>query len=254
VGEVGTGKSALAAALLRNSGTPGVRVIDCAALEGWGTAEAALSEPGEASVLFERLLDLPSVHQPRLISWLERNAAGPRRRIVATAAVADEVELRAGVLRQDLVDRLAVQVIRVPPLRERRDDIAALAVDLVHELAPDRELPPQPLTQEALDFLQGYTWPGNVRQLQNVLRRTLLLRPHGQIDVGALPPDLVLTSGGPRRGLMEQVEGETILRTLQATGGNIARAAEVMGLSRATVYRRLHTYRAQRRSPPAAPC
>jgi transcriptional regulator of acetoin/glycerol metabolism len=253
VGEPGAGKSALAAALLRNGGTPGVRVVDCASLDSWGAIETALAEPGDQSVLFEGVLDLPVAQQPHLISWLERNAAGARRRIVATAAVADEAALRAGVLRQDLVDRLAVEVIRVPPLRERRDDIAALAVDLVHELAPERELPPQPITQEALEILQAYAWPGNVRQLHNVLHRTLLLRPHGQIDVGALPPDLVLTSAGPRRGLMEQVEGETILRTLQATGGNVAKAAEVMGLSRATVYRRLHAYRALRRPTPPGP-
>jgi transcriptional regulator of acetoin/glycerol metabolism len=86
-----------------------------------------------------------------------------------------------------------------------------------------------------------------VRQLQNVLRRAHSLRPHGQIDVESLPPDLVLAAAEPRFGLIDQLEGEAILRTLQSTGGNVSKAAHVMGLSRATVYRRLHAYRAQGR-------
>jgi transcriptional regulator of acetoin/glycerol metabolism len=89
-----------------------------------------------------------------------------------------------------------------------------------------------------------------VRQLQNVLRRGLLLHAHGQIDVKALPPDLVLGAAKPRFGLIEQLEGEAILRTLESTGGNVSKAAQVTGLSRATVYRRLHAYRAQSRNIP----
>ena len=107
----------------------------------------------------------------------------------------------------------------------------------------------QPISKEALAVLQTYQWPGNVRQLQNALRRAFLLRPRGQIDIEVLPSELVLGAAEPRFGLIEQLEGEAILRTLQSTGGNVSKAALIMGLSRATVYRRLHAYRAQGRTP-----
>jgi len=152
-------------------------------------------------------------------------------------------------LRQDLLDRLAVHVIRVPPLRERADEIQDIALEIVRDLSNDTGYLTQPISREALAVLQTYQWPGNVRQLQNVLRRALLLRPHGQIDIESLPPELVLAAAEPRFGLIEQLEGEAILRTLQSTGGNVSKAAQVMGLSRATVYRRLHAYRAQGRTP-----
>jgi DNA-binding NtrC family response regulator len=152
-------------------------------------------------------------------------------------------------LRQDLLDRLAVHLIRVPPLRERGDEIQGLALEIVRDLTRDAGYMTQPISREALTVLQTYGWPGNVRQLQNVLRRALVLRPRGQIDIEALPPELVLAAAEPRFGLIEQVEGEAILRTLQSTGGNVSKAAALMGLSRATVYRRLQAYRTQGRTP-----
>jgi transcriptional regulator of acetoin/glycerol metabolism len=200
----------------------------------------------DGTVLLERLLDLQPPLQARLVGLLDSPRSRPR--ILATASVDTEAELRSGPLRHDLLDRLAVQVVRVPPLRERAHEIQEIALEVVRELTGDYL--PQPISKEALGVLQTYQWPGNVRQLQNVLRRALLLRPRGQIDMEALPPELVLAAAEPRFGLIEQLEGEAILRTLQSTGGNVSKAALLMGLSRATVYRRLHAYRAQGRTPP----
>jgi len=249
VGESGSGKSAVAAALHRNMSGAELRIIDCASLEDWTDCLRLLTPGRDGTVLLERLLDLPPSLQARFVGLLDSDPAPPSRRIVATASVGSEAELRSRALRQDLLDRLAVHVIRVPPLRERGDEIEDLALEIVRGLIRDGGYLAQPISREALSVLRTYHWPGNVRQLHNVLRRALLLCPRGQIDVEALPPELVLGAKEPRFGLIEQLEGEAILRTLQSTGGNVSKAAQVIGLSRATVYRRLHAYRAQGRTP-----
>jgi transcriptional regulator of acetoin/glycerol metabolism len=246
IGEPGSGKSALVTALQRNTGGGAPRVIDCVSVDSW--TDNLLEEAGDSPVLLERILDLKPALQARLVGWLDGRDEGARPRLFATACVADELALRSSGLRRDLVDRLAVHVVRVPPLRERGDEVEEIALEVIQDVTHGRGYVNQPLSKEALAILHGYPWPGNVRQLQNVLRRVLLVHTHGEIGVADLPPDIVLGVSEPRRGLIEQLEGEAILRTLQSTGGNVSRAAQVMGLSRATVYRRLHAFRAQRRA------
>jgi transcriptional regulator of acetoin/glycerol metabolism len=254
LGEPGSGKSALAAALHRNSGNGRLYSVDCALLEHWADCRRAFSptptQSRDGTLLLERVLDLRPALQARLVGLLDSQHSPSGPRIVTTASVGNESELRSRALRQDLLDRLAVHIIRVPPLRERGDEIQDIALQVVQELTHDRGYVTQPISKEALAVLRTYNWPGNVRQLQNVLRRGLLLHAHGQIDVKALPPELVLGAAKPRFGLIEQLEGEAILRTLESTGGNVSKAAQVTGLSRATVYRRLHAYRAQSRNIP----
>jgi transcriptional regulator of acetoin/glycerol metabolism len=247
IGEAGSGKSALVSALQRNAGGGEPKVIDCVSLESWADCLRLLEEAADNAVLLERLLDLKPALQARLVGWLDAREEGARPRIFATACVADELALRSSALRRDLVDRLAVHVVRMPPLRERSDEVEQIALEVIQDVTHGRGYVNQPVSKEALAILSGYPWPGNVRQLQNVLRRVLLVHTHGEIGVADLPPDIVLGASEPRRGLIEQLEGEAILRTLQSTGGNVSKAAQVMGLSRATVYRRLHAFRAQRR-------
>ena len=102
---------------------------------------------------------------------------------------------------------------------------------------------PRPaISDQALTVLASYRWPGNVRQLQNVLYRALALRPRAWIDVRTLPAEIVANAGSRQLGRIEQLEVDAILGALRTTGGNVSRAAEHLGLSRATVYRRLHAY------------
>src|SRR5262249_24614466 len=136
-------------------------------------------------------------------------------RVVATACVADELALRSSTVRRDLVDRLAVHVLRVPPLRERADEVEEIVLEVIQDVTHGRGYVNQPVSNEALGILRGYPWPGNVRQLQNVLQRVLLVHTHGEIGVADLPPDIVLGASEPARGLIEQLEAEAILRTLQ---------------------------------------
>jgi transcriptional regulator of acetoin/glycerol metabolism len=221
-------------------------VIDCASVDDWPACQRLFSPGAEGTVLLERLLDLPPSLQARLVGLLDSEDPPSQPRILATVSVDTEAELRGRALRQDLLDRLAVHVIRVPPLRERADEIADIALEIARELRGVGYMS-QLISSEAHAALRAYRWPGNVRELRNVLRRAISLRPHGQIDIEALPPNLALAVAEPRFGLIEQLEGEAILRTLHSTGGNVSKAAHVMGLSRATVYRRLHAYRAQGR-------
>jgi DNA-binding NtrC family response regulator len=181
---------------------------------------------------------------------LDVQAATHSFRIIATACVKDESELRGESLRHDLVDRLAVFLVRVPPLRERSDEIEEIALQMLQQLTHGRGYASPPLTPDAASILQAYWWPGNVRQLHNVLRRAVAAAPRGPIDSDALPPEIVLSTSDSRLSLIEQLEGQTILRTLESTAGNVSRAAQLMGLSRATVYRRLHAYRARRQPVP----
>jgi transcriptional regulator of acetoin/glycerol metabolism len=248
IGEAGSGKSALVSALWRNAGGGALRVIDCVSLDSWADCAHLLEEAGDEAVLLERLLDIEPALQARLVGWLDACNQTARPRVFATACVADELALHSSALRRDLVDRLAVNVLRVPPLRERGDEIEEIALEVIQDITHGRGYVNQPVSTEVLRILRGYPWPGNVRELQNVLRRVLLIHSHGEIGVADLPPDIVLGASEPRRGLIEQLEGEAILRTLQSTGGNVSKAAQVMGLSRATVYRRLHAFRTQRRA------
>jgi transcriptional regulator of acetoin/glycerol metabolism len=248
VGEVGAGKSTLALALHRQSSAASraLLTLDGALVSkrAWEARWRLACKLGRADMLLiERLLDLPPSLQAQLVAWLDATPAANRPRILSTAAVDSEEELRSSGLRLDLLDRLAVNVVRVPPLRERADEIELIAAEVLGQLEPALFQRAEPISPQARAALRAYRWPGNVRQLQNVLRRAVLFRPRAPLEPKALPPEIVLAGATQRLGRIERLEVETILETLRATGNNVTRAAELVGLSRATLYRRLHAYR-----------
>jgi transcriptional regulator with PAS, ATPase and Fis domain len=156
-----------------------------------------------------------------------------------------------GVFRRDLFYRLNVINIDVPPLRDRRDDIPLLTTHLVRKHTPAGQSPPV-IDNAALELLNRYSWPGNVRELENVIERAITLTRNRRITPDDLPArvrnneplatnserkedDLAdLFAGMPS---LEEVERRYLLHVLEATGGNRSRAAEIIGISRRTIYR-----------------
>jgi DNA-binding NtrC family response regulator len=156
-------------------------------------------------------------------------------RIIAATNVDLHQAVREGRFREDLFYRLNVITLRVPPLRDRPEDIPLLVQHFVKKHAADR---PVKITRGAMAKLTTFPWPGNVRQLENELRRALVLSD-GVIDVPELSPDVV--RGGPSaargagldmRTRVDALESELVVEALQKTRGNQTRAAQLLGLSR----------------------
>ncbi|MGH7754542.1 MAG: helix-turn-helix domain-containing protein, partial [Gemmatimonadales bacterium] len=156
----------------------------------------------------------------------------------------------SNAFREDLFYRLNVLPIYLPPIRERsREDRLALLTHVLGDLRARMPGAATGVTDEALERLLAAPWPGNVREMRNVLERAMLMsRGAGTIGLEHLPPDLRLRSGGGgdrRRYLaqtLEQVERTHIERTLQFHGGNRTRAAKELGISRATLINKIKTY------------
>ncbi|MFQ5514698.1 MAG: sigma-54-dependent transcriptional regulator [Myxococcota bacterium] len=179
-------------------------------------------------------------------------------RFVAATNREIESDVKAGRFREDLYYRLNVVRIRIPPLRERKMDIAALAQHFLARYAARRNLGEIELDPRALERLMSYPWPGNVRELENVLERAVVISPGPRIEPEALPDDLRSDPGGPGLGRLarkplqeaiEQFERELILHALEANEYVQARAAEQLGLSRSALHYKLskHGIRTPRR-------
>jgi DNA-binding NtrC family response regulator len=173
---------------------------------------------------------------------------------VVSATNRELAELVAsGDFREDLYYRLNLITLRLPALRERRSDIALIAVRLVADIARDYGLGEVSLTPAALDWLSAQAWPGNIRQLRQVLERTLLLAGKAQLDAADFRADEKLRgderiagvspSGFGGHGMtLEQAERQMIEQVLAQHEGNISRVAKALGLSRAALYRRLEKH------------
>lgn len=280
-GETGTGKTHLARAIheCAHADRPFVHV-NCAALpeslieaELFGTEAGAftgakgkaglLEAAGNGTVFLDEIGEMPVSLQAKLLQCLEssevRRVGGiePRQlraRIVAATNVDLDDAVREGRFRADLRYRLEVLRVHVPPLRERREDIPALARELL-EAIPN----PQGVTVPAgeLDALKEHPWPGNVRQLRNVLERALLYADDGVARPSAMagdPASAPMTPSAasrepnpPRPTIppmpLDDLEREQILRTLERHGGHRKETADALGIGVATLRRKLHGYR-----------
>jgi two-component system response regulator HydG len=207
-----------------------------------------LDEIGDTSAAIQ--IKLLRVLQEREIRRVGSNA--PIRidvRILAATHRSLEELVKEGRFREDLLYRLNVVTIPVPPLRERREDIPLLAAHFLEGAAKRLGKPAPTLSQEAMNLLLEYPWPGNVRQLENAIERAVLLATRETIFPGDFPPSLLRTGsaggpGGPASKLtrLEDVEREHILATLEGLGWNQARAADVLGIGRNTLWRKLKEY------------
>ncbi|BDG07796.1 sigma-54-dependent transcriptional regulator [Anaeromyxobacter paludicola] len=162
-------------------------------------------------------------------------------------------EIRKGRFREDLYFRLHVFTIVLPPLRERREDIPILVQHFIEKFNGETGKHVQGVSAQAMETLQSYAWPGNIRELRNTVERAMILVDHDLIGEEHLPPDmrpsrpeaaaLRVPVGIPLR----DVEKEYILASLQRNGGNKARTAEVLGISEKTLYNKLNRYAASAR-------
>jgi DNA-binding NtrC family response regulator len=147
-----------------------------------------------------------------------------------------------GTFRQDLYYRLNVVRIHVPALRERSEDIPALVSHFVARHAREQGRPPPPVSEEAMGILMAHEWRGNIRELSNVVERALLLGDAAEIGVNDLPADLLGRQPAATISLKEATddfERRHIARVLHQVGGNRQRAAQLLGVSEATLYRKL---------------
>jgi DNA-binding NtrC family response regulator len=208
------------------------------------------------TIFLDEIGDLAPELQPKLLKVLEtktfRRLGGSREMTVDARLIAatnrDLVgEVRAGRFREDLYYRLSVMPLKLPAVRDRsRDDRLALLTRILADLGPQMPGCPSACSAEALDRLLSAPWPGNVREMRNVMERAMILaRGAGQIGVEHLPADLRKGGGGEKRHqpqALAEVERGHIEKTLKFHGGNRTRAALELGISRATLINKIKSY------------
>lgn len=151
--------------------------------------------------------------------------------------------------RQDLYYRINGVTIRIPPLRERREDIPLLLHYFLERSAEEDGKPIERIDPEAQKYLMSYSWPGNVRQLQKTVKQMVVLATAPTITVENLPQEIRPAASDPIGGLgnlvgisLEQAERELIRNTLKQTGGNREQAAKILGIGERTLYRKIKEY------------
>jgi two-component system response regulator FlrC len=164
-------------------------------------------------------------------------------RVIATTNRDLREALHAGRFRQDLFFRLNVVALRLPPLRERPQDIARLARHFLEKHRAASGGPVRELSETAIQHLRTYAWPGNVRELESCIQRALLLCPDRVLQTCHLQLDAGLAPAPAETGTCSDMERRLILATLEKVGGNRNRAAEALGVSVRTVRNRLRQYR-----------
>ena len=279
-GETGTGKELVARAIHRNSlraGKPFI-AINCAAVTetlieselfghekgaytGADKARAGLFETAHEGTLFlDEIAELSPAAQAKLLRILadgefQRVGSNHTRKVNVRVVAATHRNLRervqTGLFREDLYYRLAVIPIHLPPLRERREDIEILSNSLLASIAQEIKAPKRPISKAALDKLSAYSFPGNIRELRNLLERALILGQAAELQPEDFPLQLVDVGQGPvhrelsvsevasllpeeidLRNVMSQLERDLIERALESSGGVQAQAARKLGLSR----------------------
>jgi DNA-binding NtrC family response regulator len=289
-GESGTGKELVARTLHalspRRQGP--FFAINCAALpetliesELFGHEKGAFTGASErragcfelsqhGTLLLDEIGEMPALTQAKLLRILEdskvRRLGGKTEfevdvRVVAATNKIPEEAVRGGYLREDLYYRLNVFHIHLPPLRERREDIAPIAEFLISDLNRKHSCKASDVSPEVLEALKRHNWPGNVRELRNVLERAVILVGEGTIEMKHVPAMLQNRGVAPMAATdatpsatgsdgvqfpigttVEEAEKGLILRTLEHTKNNKTRAAEILGISLKTLHNKLKEY------------
>lgn len=213
------------------------------------------------TLLLDEIAEMPALLQAKLLRVIEEGAVrrlGSRKeinvdvRILAATNRNPEEAVESGSLREDLLYRLNVFRIALPPLRDRKEDLPLLAQHLVTQLAEKHNRPARFLSPGAIEALQFHNWPGNVRELRNVIERAVIICSGEQIERHHFAPypieqrvrlrnedTITLPVGTP----LEELERQMIMRTLQKTKNNKTRAATLLGISLKTLHNKLNLYR-----------
>ena len=231
--------------------------------EGGDLVRTGLLEQAHGGTLFlDEIADMPVATQARILRVLTDQSftrvGGTRvvkvdvRVVSATARVLTD-EIAAGRFREDLYYRLNVVPVTLPPLSDRREDIPPLVQHYLAHYAGERRVPTPEIAPDALVALQSYDWPGNVRQLRNVVERTVILAPGdriGRIDLDLLPAEVLgeqadmgggsgAIMGAPLREARETFEREYLRVQIRRFSGNISRTASFIGMERSALHRKL---------------
>ena len=271
IGESGAGKGRVAELIHSRSGRAARPFIEvnCAALtadtldgelfghDGTGPKPGLFEVADGGSLFLDEIGDLGSTLQPKLLGVLEGK---PFRRVGGTQEIQTDVrliaatskdlvnEVTAGTFREDLYYRLSVMPVYLPPLRARsREDLIELIAHVLDELRASLPDAPPQIGEAALDRMLRYTWPGNIRELRNVLERaTIVSRGAETIGPEHLPTDVRDATGvGVEHHVpksLDEVERTHIERTLRVHSGNRTHAARELGISRATLIKKIRAY------------
>ncbi len=272
-GESGTGKDVLARQIHALSGRTGPYLaLNCAAIpdtlledELFGHERGAYTGADKAregkfeaasggTLLLDEVGEIPLDIQVKLLRILEDNEVtrlGSNKshlidvRLIAATNTDLKSAVRKRTFREDLYYRLKVVEIHIPPLRSRRSDIPMLAMSFLREAADKHGLPLPEITPDALEHLVSFSWPGNVRQLRNLME-SLLIISGSRISVEELPSEIAGVPSGKTTVLqtelpvnLDELENLAIRKTLELTGGNRTRAADLLGIGRRTLQRKL---------------
>ncbi len=275
-GESGTGKELVAQTVhhLSPRGSHPFVALNCAAIPdtlleselfghekgsftGAIARRAGCFELANRGTLFlDEIAEMTPVTQAKLLRVLQersfRSLGGSREqsvdiRVVAATNVEPTDAVRQGKLREDLYYRLNVFAIRLPPLRERKDDIPLLAEAFIHEFNARNNRSVTGMTDRVAQMFQRHDWPGNVRELRNVIERATIVARGSEIDVQDLPPLSSAPSPTAPAGVglaagttVDEAERKLIELTLEHTGGNKTRAADLLGISLKTLHNKLN--------------
>ena len=231
---------------------------------GAGRKVGALEEADGGTLFVDEIADMPRETQNKILRVLvEQNfqrVNGNTRinvdvRIISCTGRNLESEVADGNFREDLYHRLSVVPIRIPPLSERREDIAQLVDHFLDQISSSTGLPRRQIGADALAVLESHDWPGNVRQLRNIIERTLILAPGDRvscIEVDLLPTEILdnqssvggastsmAIMGSPLREARESFEREYLKIQIRRFSGNISRTASFIGMERSALHRKL---------------
>ncbi|MDP1652058.1 MAG: PEP-CTERM-box response regulator transcription factor [Rhodocyclaceae bacterium] len=273
LGESGTGKELLARGLHTASPRCDERfvAINCAAIpdtlleselfgyEKGAFTGAAKTTPGKietanrGTLMLDEIGDLPLPLQAKLLRFLQERVierVGGRQeipvdvRIVCATHQDLKTLIREGRFREDLYYRLAEIVITIPPLRNRIGDSALLAHAFARRFAEEQNRT-LALGEDALSSIAAYAWPGNVRELENCIKRAVIMADGNHLtaaDIGLEPADGAVPASLDLRSIREDAERKAIVAALSRSNNNVVRAAEILGVSRPTLYDLMHKF------------